>query len=629
MARPLPWEIIRIVGHYLDPPQLLVCMQLASSWIPPLIPLLWSTICDQSYNWHKVLKQDNTTEIWTEADDQRLCDLFVKYGHHICELDVSSPHLIAAASSAGTCTNLRSLRFKFLDLRRPYNHLSEEEQRGITPGPLISPVFEEHLQLILPANQGQGQGDLVGQTRLLDGRNLVQHIWLLIRQNTRLRQLNLCKDISEVAMVSSSFSRASLAILHDLEELDYSPDHLHLSEILNTLPKLRSFGTSLTSGESDYLLPMPHQLERLDLRKATMCGRTIQNLLDNLPGLVSLTIGAFHLQGWMGTELVRLQKSRKSKPSQLKELYFSHISLRLSYEDYWAAQLLIPRLPCLTTLVVDRDSMKIAQAAGEHCRQLRVFRQAFDGISIHPVDGFQLEPNSVCKMLETCLDLEELDAIHHKMEVQSILVKPWVCTQMKVFRCQIIGVNRLTVEEQRVVDSYVASGRLCSRDSLEGEERLAVERLVESREHQQAILGRIGQWTSLKTLCFGHEYRNHRLYQLDKPPYYTVDGVEYLQYDGPIPNTLELSLESGLEQLAGLKDLEVFGFEGLDHRIGKAELDWMAVNWPRLKIMRGLHVDTMTHVEYDVRRAELREYFQKLRPDVVHATKKTSLGLGL
>ncbi|KAG0378608.1 hypothetical protein BGX24_003325 [Mortierella sp. AD032] len=270
--------------------------------------------------------------------------------------------------------------------------------------------------------------------------------------------------------------------------------------------------------------------------------------------------------------------------------------------------------------------MDIAKAAGEHCRQLRVFRQANDGLSIHHIDGVQLQPDSVCQMLETCLDLVELDAIHHKMEAQNILARPWACAHMTVFRCQIVGVNRLTVEEQKVVDSLVASGRLCSRNSFEDEEQLAVDRLTECREHQQAILGRIGQWTSLKTLCFGHEHRNYRLHQLDEPPYYTVDGVKYLQYDGPIPNTLELSLESGLERLAGLKDLEIFGFEGLDHRIGKAELDWMAVNWPKLKIMRGLHVDTMPYVEYNVRRAELREYFQKLRPDVVHATK-TSLGL--
>ncbi|KAK3841499.1 MAG: hypothetical protein J3R72DRAFT_491393 [Linnemannia gamsii] len=57
----------------------------------------------------------------------------------------------------------------------------------------------------------------------------------------------------------------------------------------------------------------------------------------------------------------------------------------------------------------------------------------------------------------------------------------------------------------------------------------------------------------------------------------------YLRYERPITNTLELTLGSGgLERLAGLKRLEVFGFEGVDHRIGEKELSWMVENWPRL-----------------------------------------------
>jgi hypothetical protein len=42
------------------------------------------------------------------------------------------------------------------------------------------------------------------------------------------------------------------------------------------------------------------------------------------------------------------------------------------------------------------------------------------------------------------------------------------------------------------------------------------------------------------------------------------------------PDTLELSLESGLGLLEALANLETIGFEGVDHRIGKLELEWMA-----------------------------------------------------
>jgi hypothetical protein len=73
-----------------------------------------------------------------------------------------------------------------------------------------------------------------------------------------------------------------------------------------------------------------------------------------------------------------------------------------------------------------------------------------------------------------------------------------------------------------------------------------------------------------------------------------------------------------------LKELRVFGFEGVDHRIGKPELVWMAANWPRLKVMGGLHEGWSTATVVDMRRDELREHMQRLRPDVNHRSLSTT-----
>ncbi|OAQ35773.1 hypothetical protein K457DRAFT_132463 [Linnemannia elongata AG-77] len=89
-------------------------------------------------------------------------------------------------------------------------------------------------------------------------------------------------------------------------------------------------------------------------------------------------------------------------------------------------------------------------------------------------------------------------------------------------------------------------------------------------------------------------------------------------YGGPIPDTLELSLEAGLRNLGGLKELEVFGFEGLNYRIGERELEWMSEEWPKLRCLRGLQVDVLRGAKPDRRRNELREYMMSMRPDVVH-----------
>ncbi|KAG0050168.1 hypothetical protein BGZ90_007121 [Linnemannia elongata] len=52
--------------------------------------------------------------------------------------------------------------------------------------------------------------------------------------------------------------------------------------------------------------------------------------------------------------------------------------------------------------------------------------------------------------------------------------------------------------------------------------------------------------------------------------------------------SLEFSLESGLELLSGLKVLELLDVKSTAHRIGVEELEWMHVHWPKLKEIKGL-----------------------------------------
>ncbi|KAF9543739.1 hypothetical protein EC957_000518 [Mortierella hygrophila] len=86
-------------------------------------------------------------------------------------------------------------------------------------------------------------------------------------------------------------------------------------------------------------------------------------------------------------------------------------------------------------------------------------------------------------------------------------------------------------------------------------------------------------------------------------------GIGYYPEDLRREDTLELTLESGLDRLSELKRLEVFAFEGTSHGVGKAEVEWMAENWPRLRELRGLKGSREAK--------ELKEYMNQLRPDVV------------
>lgn len=51
---------------------------------------------------------------------------------------------------------------------------------------------------------------------------------------------------------------------------------------------------------------------------------------------------------------------------------------------------------------------------------------------------------------------------------------------------------------------------------------------------------------------------------------------------------LEMTLASGLGQLAALKDLRVLSVLGMNHRISDTELEWMDAYWPRLERVEGL-----------------------------------------
>lgn len=51
---------------------------------------------------------------------------------------------------------------------------------------------------------------------------------------------------------------------------------------------------------------------------------------------------------------------------------------------------------------------------------------------------------------------------------------------------------------------------------------------------------------------------------------------------------LEMSLESGLGKLAGLKSLKLLDIIRLKPRIGVEEVRWMTEQWPRLRTLNGL-----------------------------------------
>jgi len=125
------------------------------------------------------------------------------------------------------------------------------------------------------------------------------------------------------------------------------------------------------------------------------------------------------------------------------------------------------------------------------------------------------------------------------------LLKPWLCERsLRVLQVKLFGIPRPDLEGQStLLEAYPGRGR----------------------EIQSQVYDRIGRLTNLEALKLGEITR---LY-----PH----------------GCLEMSLESGLEKLSGLKSLEELSVVGLATKIGDKEIQWMAENWPKLRVIYGVY----------------------------------------
>lgn len=60
---------------------------------------------------------------------------------------------------------------------------------------------------------------------------------------------------------------------------------------------------------------------------------------------------------------------------------------------------------------------------------------------------------------------------------------------------------------------------------------------------------------------------------------------------------LDLSVDAGLEKLGTLQQLCVLDVSCMNHHIGPTELSWMNDNWPKLKKLIGISLDSSPVVE--------------------------------
>jgi hypothetical protein len=145
---------------------------------------------------------------------------------------------------------------------------------------------------------------------------------------------------------------------------------------------------------------------------------------------------------------------------------------------------------------------------------------------------------------------------------------PWSCRWITTLKIQISGIPRpdiFTDYKNRLAPTLL-------RVSMN-----------QSRAIQRKVYTQLGQLIFLRTLSLGANSPGTELeVETDK-------NGKSMFFDRRMQlSCLEMTLESGLHLLSGLRDLERLSVENMDHRIGVAEILWMSKAWPSIRRVKGL-----------------------------------------
>lgn len=615
-------EIMTHIGAYLTPPDLLSAACVCQHWNQTYIPLLWHDINDSLYSWPDLVRRisptpESTGEQERQEETDRIRRTFEKYGGHIRQLFLRERELLAIVSSVamvvGTegglsaCTQLQDLEVSLVNIISPKEQaenyrilaLTQEEQavereqaQALGMPPVLSPVLEGVFEMRI--------GSFQSVTKRIKDWESSQHFWLLVRQNRHgIRSLSMSwSTMGSCRIADHNFLYETLGGMKQLRVLRNKMVVLELSRLMRSVPMLEKYSTwshligSGWTALDGYGGGGTHSmnLKALEIR-GPMESNKVGEMLERFPDLDQLSlgrlitsdteattaIGAGPLTGGEGesgqdnTAMVEQGRLR----SRLNVL---EINLpRLQRSTVNALLDVIRLVPHLTTMSIKELDMETATAIGQGCEFLETFSL---WIKVEPNPATREHPetiklNALNVILQSCSRLKRVDASRCMIAADDLLdTQPaWVCHNLELLRCRIVGFYYLTNEEQDAIQTINGPDFVGCEES--DYERRVLQFANRRLEQHMAVYGRIAGLRRLVTLDLASGNRYQPFPGLRQP------AQTVRKADAP-----EVSLSMGLEQLSTLGCLEEFGFEGLESGVGEDELEWMVKSWPRLKVVR-------------------------------------------
>ncbi|KAF9904985.1 hypothetical protein EC991_002167 [Linnemannia zychae] len=678
VASSLP-DILQALGAFLQTSELRSCVLVCRQWNDVFTPWLWRTIEDRNFSWPKITDQISPSPLSIQdagnlntgdkKDETWLREIFTKHGRNIRTLGIGSAILLSNISAAGTCTRLKSLTVQsiapFCPLKeadalwelpalkdlKPYDLVTDDRQQEVFASHMLSPVFKDVVKPLPTVKQDVFPRLFMGSQRLC----------LMLMNNPDLETVELGAYVNVVAnFFSEDFVIGLLASLPKLKRLNNHSIRYDLQALLERLPGLQHYCRRQNARNYPY-----NTLDHVGLNKPfpglrtlSLLGRgqiravSVLDLLLFLPNLEQLTVASFLPEPRHSSDMDWLFRNLKHPRLQGFHItYPDHHSTR-GLDETIAS--LLSCMPFLTTITLRSLMPEIAAALAEQCKYLESMTVLDSVYSPSPTSvGVRTNvapDNFPVLLLQGCPKLKHFFATKHTIHVEKFLERPIVCHELETFCCRIVGVERLTPEEQAIYDSWVASAKATTEEEEEEEEeaeaskseqkgataaekeRELAEQILEKHhrilaQHHQVYDTFASRMPQLTILDFGFEYLVPELIDDDVTllmalgdgaETYEIDGRVYLKGYGPIPDTLLLSLDSGVDRLGSLRELKEFGFEGVNHRIGKEELKWMVEAWPKLDHVTGVNdFVTIATLSIDCPKTKmLTEFLLSLRPDI-------------
>ncbi|KAG0219526.1 hypothetical protein BGX33_002471 [Mortierella sp. NVP41] len=549
-------ELLTPIGSYLDPPDLLSCVQVCRLWYQFLIPTLWRTIDDRLYSWPRIIPYltmygGRHSSNNTDGDGRGwLRKIYSKYGHHIRHLSSKWIATIIAASTSGTCIHLRSLNVfnstrtdRNTPILQPgYNY---DSQREPPPYPnLISPLLDGFLALNPNIHHFN---DLSNQQWIT-----VQRCWLLVLQNPALESLGLGKMFEVFTQsISTQFLFRILSTLPNLTRLNNDIVDLNLQEFWRLFPAIRHYSSNVyfpndrTRADNklrlDTNFTQPLTLHLSD----TIRTRTLWDLLRSLPNLEQLTLGCLDRPpNYPPAQDTPTIIGRT--PSRLRGLHFTRGTTYYSerFLDTALCQEVLPWLPHLTELSVEILTQAIAVVLVRDCQQLESIK----------LSSKRRDPSeALVTLLHGCRHLKYLDALCQMVDAGQLLKKPIVCRGLEVFRCQVVGLGRLFATEEAAYETCLrfliekgGSSTIKAKDIqdqqireilpfLQTADEIKIMRDVidtheRCQEQHRQFCDQLGQLTKLRILEVGASNKDGKRIYDSCPRTYLVNGRLY--YEG-------------------------------------------------------------------------------------------------